>query len=260
MRACGSPRCSTTSSGTTGTPTSRGSRPVAPRGRGRAPSWCCSPRRSRPASPMTPGIGEPEGGPSAQFLLEQAAEHGVWVGGTLPGDRAGAGDDSRPYNSFVLAGPDGTVHRYRKIHPFTYGGEHEQFRRRRRSRRRSRSAACGSRRSSATTCASPTSSGSAPRRPTSTSCRRTGRARAGCTGRRCCRRGRSRTRPTSSAATGSGRRRRHRARRRQPDRRARWASCWPRPRARRRSCWPTSTPAEVTATRDRLRFLPDRRG
>ena len=81
---------------------------------------------------MTPGIGEPEGGPSAQFLAEQAAEHGVWVGGTLPGDRRRRA--SSPYNSFVLAGPDGTTHRYRKLHPFTYAGEHERFRRRRRSR------------------------------------------------------------------------------------------------------------------------------
>src|SRR3954463_8295543 len=33
---------------------------------------------------MTPGIGEPEGGPSAQFLLGQATEHGVWVAGSCP--------------------------------------------------------------------------------------------------------------------------------------------------------------------------------
>jgi predicted amidohydrolase len=74
---------------------------------------------------MTPGIGEPEGGPSAQFLAGQAAEHGVWVGGTCPEVAAG---EELPYNSFVLAGPDGTVHRYRKLHPFTYAGEHERFR------------------------------------------------------------------------------------------------------------------------------------
>jgi predicted amidohydrolase len=81
---------------------------------------------------MTPGIGEPEGGPSAQFLAGQAAEHGVWVGGTCPeiamplvkGEVAG----ELPYNSFVLAGPDGTTHRYRKLHPFTHAGEHERFR------------------------------------------------------------------------------------------------------------------------------------
>jgi predicted amidohydrolase len=74
---------------------------------------------------MTPGIGEPEDGPSARFLAGQAAEHGVWVGGTCPEIADG---HELPYNSFVLAGPDGTTHRYRKLHPFTHAGEHERFR------------------------------------------------------------------------------------------------------------------------------------
>ncbi|RBY80837.1 carbon-nitrogen family hydrolase [Geodermatophilus sp. TF02-6] len=74
---------------------------------------------------MTPGIGEPEGGPSSRFLQEQAAEHGVWVAGSCP---EVAPDGELPHNSMVLAGPDGTVHRYRKLHPFTHGGEHERFR------------------------------------------------------------------------------------------------------------------------------------
>jgi predicted amidohydrolase len=74
---------------------------------------------------MTPGIGEPEDGPSARFLAAQAAEHGVWVAGTCPEIAAG---EELPYNSFVLAGPDGTAHRYRKLHPFTHAGEHERFR------------------------------------------------------------------------------------------------------------------------------------
>jgi predicted amidohydrolase len=74
---------------------------------------------------MTPGLGEPEGGPSAQFLAAQAAEHGVWLGGTCPEVEPG---EELPYNSFVLAGPDGTTHRYRKLHPFTHAGEHERFR------------------------------------------------------------------------------------------------------------------------------------
>lgn len=72
---------------------------------------------------------EPEGGPSSQFLAAQAAEHGVWVCGScpeIPADSDAA--DKRPANSFVLAGPDGTVHRYHKIHPFTFGGEAEHFR------------------------------------------------------------------------------------------------------------------------------------
>jgi predicted amidohydrolase len=74
---------------------------------------------------MTPGIGEREGGPSARFLAEQAGGHGVWVGGTCPEIATG---EELPYNSFVLCGPDGEVHRYRKLHPFTHAGEHERFR------------------------------------------------------------------------------------------------------------------------------------
>jgi predicted amidohydrolase len=71
---------------------------------------------------------EPEGGPSATFLSEQAAATGAWVCASCPEVPADAGEDRRPYNSFVLAGPDGTVHRYRKIHPFTYGGEDKHVR------------------------------------------------------------------------------------------------------------------------------------
>jgi len=74
-------------------------------------------------------LGEEEGGPSSRFLAEQARLHGVWVGGSCPEVTAGApSDDKRPHNTFVLAGPDGTQHRYRKIHPFTYGGETKHFR------------------------------------------------------------------------------------------------------------------------------------
>jgi predicted amidohydrolase len=75
-----------------------------------------------------PDLGEPEGGPSSQFLAAQAVEHGIWVGGTCPEIPSDApADDRRPYNSFVLTGPDGTTHRYRKIHPFSYGGEEKHF-------------------------------------------------------------------------------------------------------------------------------------
>jgi predicted amidohydrolase len=72
---------------------------------------------------MTPGIGEPEGGPSSQFLAASAKEHGVWVAGTCPEIADG---EELPYNSFVLAGPDGTTHRYRKLHPFA--DERHRFR------------------------------------------------------------------------------------------------------------------------------------
>ena len=74
-------------------------------------------------------LGEPEGGPSSQFLAEQATLHGVWVGGSCPEIAADSpSEDQRPHNTFVLAAPDGTQHRYRKIHPFTYGGETKHFR------------------------------------------------------------------------------------------------------------------------------------
>jgi predicted amidohydrolase len=76
-----------------------------------------------------PHLGEPEGGPSATFLQEQAADNGVWVCGSCPEIPADSDPaDRRPANSFVLAGPDGTVHRYHKIHPFTFGGEDAHFR------------------------------------------------------------------------------------------------------------------------------------
>ncbi len=75
-------------------------------------------------SMRTEVVAEPEGGPSSQFLVEQAAAHGIWVCGSCaevprPGER--------PFNTLVLAGPDGTVHRYRKNHLFAYGGEDRSF-------------------------------------------------------------------------------------------------------------------------------------
>jgi predicted amidohydrolase len=70
-------------------------------------------------------IGEPTGGPSSSFLSDMAARHGIWVAGSCPET---APDDPRPYNSLVVASPDGAQHRYSKIHPFTYGGEDRHFR------------------------------------------------------------------------------------------------------------------------------------
>ncbi|HET6949750.1 MAG TPA: carbon-nitrogen family hydrolase [Acidimicrobiales bacterium] len=67
---------------------------------------------------------EPEGGPSSEFLRARAREHDVWIGGSCPEVRV-PGDP--PHNTFVLAGPDGTVHRYRKVHRFGYGGEDKKF-------------------------------------------------------------------------------------------------------------------------------------
>ena len=68
---------------------------------------------------------EPVGGPATSFLVEQAQHHDAWVAGSVA-ERVDAAE--RPYNTLVLAAPNGAVHRYRKIHPFTHSGEHEHFR------------------------------------------------------------------------------------------------------------------------------------
>jgi predicted amidohydrolase len=75
-------------------------------------------------SMATQRTAEPVDGPSAGFLRDQARTHGLWVCGSVPERPEGS---SLPYNTAVLAGPDGQMHRYRKIHPFTYSGEHEHF-------------------------------------------------------------------------------------------------------------------------------------
>jgi predicted amidohydrolase len=67
---------------------------------------------------------EEEDGPTTSWLVEQAARRDAWICGTLPVRVAG---EQLPFNTLVLASPDGEVHRYRKIHPFTYGGERDAF-------------------------------------------------------------------------------------------------------------------------------------
>ena len=69
-------------------------------------------------------IAEREGGPSEEFLRGQAVAHGLWVGGSAPVLHEG---DDRPRNTFLLAGPDGELHRYDKIHPFSYAREDEHY-------------------------------------------------------------------------------------------------------------------------------------
>jgi predicted amidohydrolase len=69
-------------------------------------------------------IAEPIGGPSTQFLVERAQAHDVWVCASIPELHEGA---ERPFNQLVLAAPDGRVQRYAKVHPFSYGREHEHY-------------------------------------------------------------------------------------------------------------------------------------
>ena len=67
---------------------------------------------------------EPDDGPTTQWIRGQARRHGIWICGSLP---VQVSDGGLPFNAFVLAGPGGELHGYRKIHPFTYGGEREAF-------------------------------------------------------------------------------------------------------------------------------------
>ncbi len=70
-------------------------------------------------------IGEPENGPTSQFLQHLAQELDVWICGSCPETTEG---DSRPFNSLVVAHPTGDLSRYRKIHRFSYGGEDTHYR------------------------------------------------------------------------------------------------------------------------------------
>jgi predicted amidohydrolase len=68
-------------------------------------------------------VAEDEGGPNEQFLLAQAAQHGAHLIASI----AQRGADGKYRNNAVVAAPDGAVHRYAKIHPFSYSGEHERY-------------------------------------------------------------------------------------------------------------------------------------
>lgn len=80
-------------------------------------------------------VAEEPGGPNENYLLEQAARHGVWLLGSIaqwaevdPDTPGAEHENRRAQNVAVLAGPAGQVHRYAKIHPFSYAGEHRHYR------------------------------------------------------------------------------------------------------------------------------------
>jgi predicted amidohydrolase len=68
-------------------------------------------------------IAEDEGGPNEQFLLDQARTHDAHLIASV----AQRGADGRFRNNAIVAAPDGTVHRYAKIHPFSFAREHEHY-------------------------------------------------------------------------------------------------------------------------------------
>ncbi|MFN3215231.1 MAG: nitrilase-related carbon-nitrogen hydrolase [Acidimicrobiales bacterium] len=75
-------------------------------------------------SMSTAHTAEPVEGPSTAFLVDQAARTGAHVCGSVP--ILGDGDD-RPCNTLVVAGPDGSIDRYAKMHRFTFAGEDRHF-------------------------------------------------------------------------------------------------------------------------------------
>lgn len=74
-------------------------------------------------SMATDRVAEPDGGPAAAFLAEQAVSRDVVVVGSV----ATNGRAARPQNLGLAAFPDGSVGHYAKIHPFTFGGEAERY-------------------------------------------------------------------------------------------------------------------------------------
>lgn len=67
-------------------------------------------------------VAEEPGGPSERFLVSQARSLGLSILASVP--QTG---EPLPRNVALLASPDGSVVRYAKIHPFTFGGEDRHY-------------------------------------------------------------------------------------------------------------------------------------
>ena len=70
-------------------------------------------------------IAERPGGPIEQWLVAQARQHGIHLLGSIAQKQENA---PRAVNVAVLAGPDGQITRYEKMHPFTFAREHDHYR------------------------------------------------------------------------------------------------------------------------------------
>ncbi len=68
---------------------------------------------------------EPIDGPVVSWMRASAARHDAWLAGSVAVTDP---DDELPANALLVAGPAGELHRYDKVHPFSYAGEHERFR------------------------------------------------------------------------------------------------------------------------------------
>lgn len=67
-------------------------------------------------------VAEEPGGPSERFLVSQSRSLGLSILASVP--QTG---EPLPRNVALLASPDGSVVRYAKIHPFTFGGEDRHY-------------------------------------------------------------------------------------------------------------------------------------
>ena len=75
-------------------------------------------------------VAEPEDGPTTDWLVRRAAAEGVWLCGSVaiwPAGTDPAAPGARAVNRFLLAGPQGSLAHYDKLHPFTYAGEHDLY-------------------------------------------------------------------------------------------------------------------------------------
>jgi len=75
-------------------------------------------------SMQTDRIAEPEGGPNEQFLVDRARHTGAWLIASIAQHDPRSG---KARNNAIVASPSGEVQRYSKIHPFSYGREHEHY-------------------------------------------------------------------------------------------------------------------------------------
>ncbi len=67
-------------------------------------------------------VAQPPGGLSETFLRASSSELGLWIIASLP-----ESSETRPYNMALVVSPKGSISRYAKIHPFSYGGEHLHY-------------------------------------------------------------------------------------------------------------------------------------
>lgn len=72
-------------------------------------------------------VAEPQEGPTEAWMAAQAAHHGCWLVGSISQRPAQCEPGSRARNVAALVSPTGAIHRYAKIHPFSYSHEDDYY-------------------------------------------------------------------------------------------------------------------------------------